>query len=61
MNNNNQITLAQLARLREESVRANKAYDAARKQWKAQQRAKARAQGPANTRAPDQVPSLLAG
>lgn len=42
MNNNNRITLIQLAQLKEESVRANKAYDAARKQWKAQQKTKAR-------------------
>lgn len=46
MNNNNRITLIQLAQLREESVRANKAYDAARKQWKAQQKAQARAARP---------------
>lgn len=39
MNNNNQITLSELTRLKEESVRANKAYDAARKAYKAQQKA----------------------
>ena len=45
MNNNNQITLSQLARLKEEAARANKAYDAARKQWKAQQKTEARVSG----------------
>ena len=43
MNNNNQITLIQLARLKEEAARANSAYDAARKAYKAQQKAQARA------------------
>lgn len=39
MNKNNQITLSELTRLKEESVRANKAYDAARKAYKARQKA----------------------
>ena len=59
--NSQPVTLMQLARLREESVRANKAYDAARKQWKAQQKAKARAQGLANARAAHSLPAMLAG
>lgn len=37
------MTKAELQRLKEEAARANKAYDAARKQWKAQQKAQARA------------------
>lgn len=59
--NSQPVTLMQLARLREESVRANKAYDAARKQWKAQQKSKARAQGLANAIATHQLPAVLAG
>ena len=58
---NDLVTLAQLARLKEEAARANSAYDAARKQYKAQQRAKARAQGPANSGTPNHLPTLLAG
>lgn len=58
---NDQVTPAQLARLKEEAARANSAYDAARKQYKAQQRAKARAQGPTNSRTPGHLPTLLAG
>lgn len=58
---NDLVTLAQLARLKEEAARANSAYDAARKQYKAQQRAKARAQGPANSGASNHLPTLLAG
>ena len=38
MNKNNQITLNQIARLKEEAARANSAYDAARKAYKAQQK-----------------------
>ena len=45
MNSNNQITLNQLARLKEEAARANSAYDAARKAYKAQQKAEARVSG----------------
>ena len=43
--NTRPITLMQLARLKEEAARANKAYDAARKQYKAQQKAQARVSG----------------
>ena len=57
----NQVTLAQLARLKEEAARANSAYDAARKAYKAQQKAKVRAQGFESPGATYHLPALLAG
>ena len=39
------MTLTELQRLKEEAVRANSAYDAARKAYKAQQKAKTRTEG----------------
>lgn len=61
MKSDNQIALAQLARLREESIRANKAYDAARKQWKAQRRTQARAQRPADPQPTGPLFAVLVG
>ena len=58
--NSQPVTLAQLARLKLESINANKAYDAARKQWKAQQKAKARAQGLENAARRNLMSSLFA-
>lgn len=55
------VTHAQLARLKEEAARANSAYDAARKAYKAQQKTEARAQRLANASAPNPLPTLLAG
>ena len=40
------MTFAELQRLKEEAARANSAYDAARKAYKAQQKAQARAARP---------------
>lgn len=37
------MTLAELQQLKAAAAQANSAYDAARKQWKAQQKAQARA------------------
>ena len=55
------MTHADLQRLKEEAARANSAYDAARKAYKAQQKAQARTQRLANASEADPLPALLAG
>lgn len=55
------MTFAELQRLKEEAARANSAYDAARKAYKDQQKAQARAQRLANASEADSLPVLLAG
>lgn len=55
------MTPTELQRLKEEAARANSAYDAARKAYKAQQKAQARTQRLANASEADSLPVLLAG
>ena len=57
----NKVTLVQLARLKEEASHANTAYDAARKAYKAQQKAQARAERLANSIATDSVHGVQHG